>query len=137
MCYAAEDIDSIGTDQGEGAVRQAAIDYLATKGMFPIKANDMVLLSVNARLQSPGPARLVCATTSVEHPSKPVYRSYTRLALAISGFLLEDDGQGGCSVTQLTDLSALASWVPGRIVRMVTETMIPKSLVKIGETARQ
>lgn len=137
MCYAAEDIDSLGLDQGQGAVRQAAVDYLATKGMFPVKANDMVLLSVNARLKGSGPMRLVCATTSVEHPSKPVFRSYTRMSLAISGFLAEDDGQGGCRVTQLTDLSALASWVPSRLIRVVTETMIPKSLVKIGETAKE
>lgn len=44
---------------------------------------------------------------SVEHPDKPVYRSYTRMSLTISGFMAEDDGQGGCTVTQLTDLSAL------------------------------
>lgn len=67
----------------------------------------MVLLSVNAQLLPEGRKRLVCATTSVEHPSKPVFRSYTRMKLSVSGFIAEEDGLGGSRVTQLTDLSAL------------------------------
>ena len=59
------------------------------------------------------------------------------MTLSVSGFMAEEDGQGGTKVTQLTDLSALGSWVPGKIVKMVTESVIPKSLVKIGEVARR
>lgn len=113
MCYATEQIEAMALSQSHvdvhTAERQASVDYLATKGMFPVKANDMVLLSVNATLTPTATAktRLVCATTSVEHPSKPPTRSYTRMSLSISGFVAEDDGQGGSRVTQLTDLSAL------------------------------
>ena len=65
MCYATEEMESIGpADQSEAATRQANITYLATKGMFPIKANDMVMLSANAKLLPDSPLRLVCATTS-------------------------------------------------------------------------
>jgi len=65
MCYATEEIEQIGlADQTEGATRQATLSYLATKGMFPVKANDMVMLSVNARLYPEKPLRLVCATTT-------------------------------------------------------------------------
>lgn len=65
MCYSAEEMDAIGSlDQSDEATRQASITYLATKGMFPIKANDMVMLSANARLLPEKPLRLVCATTS-------------------------------------------------------------------------
>lgn len=74
---------------------------------------------------------------SVEHPSKPVVRGYSRMQLTISGFIAEElPGGEGTRVTQLTDLSALGSWVPSKIIRMVTESMIPKSLAKIGEVAR-
>ena len=113
MCYATEQMEAMALAQSHvdahTAERQASVDYLATKGMFPVKANDMVLLSVNATLTptSTAKTRLVCATTSVEHPSKPPTRSYTRMSLSISGFVAEDDGQGGSRVTQLTDLSAL------------------------------
>ena len=58
------------------------------------------------------------------------------MQLTTSGFIAEEDSQGGTRVTQLTDLSALGSWVPGKIIKMVTESMIPKSLVKIGEVAK-
>lgn len=66
MTSMTEDLDSIGMEEQGGAIsRQATITYLATKGMFPVKANDMVMLSVNARLMpTDGPVRLVCATTS-------------------------------------------------------------------------
>lgn len=69
MCQEALNLDTIGTgpDRPKGRRREASIDYLATKGMFLIKANDMVLLSVNARLYPKDKLRLVCATTSCVH----------------------------------------------------------------------
>ena len=53
--------------------REGTVDYLAIKGMFPVKAKDMVLLScfgqlgakANAVAGSISQRRLVCATTSV------------------------------------------------------------------------
>ncbi|KAK9894624.1 Bet v1-like protein [Cystobasidium minutum MCA 4210] len=139
MCQEALNLESIGTgaDRNKSCWREASVDYLATKGMFLIKANDMVLLSINARLYPKDKIRLVCATTSVEHPDKPPTSSFSRMQLSISGFIAEDDGTGGSRVTQITDLSALGSWVPSRVIRMVTENLIPKSLVKIGMAAKE
>jgi hypothetical protein len=66
MCQEAKNLDSVGMgpDRPVKFRREASVDYLATKGMFLVKANDMVLLSVNARLHPAQPLRLVCATTS-------------------------------------------------------------------------
>lgn len=35
MCSAAEEMETIGSDQSQGATRQASVTYMATKGMFP------------------------------------------------------------------------------------------------------
>lgn len=106
---------------------------------------------------------LYCATTSITHPSKPVTKSHTRMNLSISGFLAEELPGGGSRVTQVTDLSGLgceyfswflwpfsfrlysadlsysrlmgAAWVPSAIIRTVTQTLIPKSLTKLGIVA--
>lgn len=72
-----------------------------------------------------------------------------------SGFILEEEEGGGCRVTQVTDLSGLGStfspfrcffiglsltpriagWVPSAIIRTVTQTLLPKSLTKLGKAA--
>lgn len=66
MCQEASNLDAIGIgpDRPKTRRREASVDYLATKGMFLVKANDMVLLSVNAQLYPTKSRRLVCATTS-------------------------------------------------------------------------
>lgn len=53
------------------------------------------------------PIRIYCATTSYEHPDHPPKSGYNRMPLGISGFLIEDDGKGGSTITQVTDLSGL------------------------------
>lgn len=76
------------------------------------------MLSVSAQLP-PSPStipstpdkpvlRIVCATTSVENDSKPPgQKGYARMELDIAGFVLEEDGQGGVLLTQLTDVRRL------------------------------
>lgn len=80
MCQEALNLESMGTgkDRTKAHRREASVDYLATKGMFLIKANDMVLLSINARLYPTDKVRLVCATTSCV--CLPVYRSFQDLS---------------------------------------------------------
>lgn len=51
--------------------------------------------------------RIYCATTSFEHPDHPPRSGFNRMPLGIAGFLIEDDGQGGSKITQITDLSGL------------------------------
>jgi hypothetical protein len=83
----------------------------------------MVLLSVAGRLpsspttsnqsyESPSnlsssPLQIFCATTSFSHPSVPIKSGFNRMELGISGFLLEEDGEGGSKIVQVTDLSGL------------------------------
>lgn len=66
MCQEALNLEAIGagSNRGKSSRREASVDYLATKGMFLVKANDMVLLSINARLYPTEKVKLVCATTS-------------------------------------------------------------------------
>lgn len=52
--------------------------------------------------------RLFSATTSFDHPAKPPTKEYARMKTS-SGFVIEDDGQGGSRILQLTDLSGLGS----------------------------
>lgn len=62
------------------------------------------------------------------------------MQIGISGFIVEDDefeGKKGIRLTQLTDLSGLGKWIPGKVLSVVTQTMIPKSLRKIGKAAKE
>lgn len=106
---------------------------------------DLVLLSVITRLP-PSPSRvpqsgdenvmrMVCATSSVEHPSKPPQPGCQRMELKISGFLAESDGKDGSRIVQITDLSGLGS-VPGFIINTVTGKLIPASLRRVGKLAK-
>lgn len=52
--------------------------------------------------------RLFCATQSFDHPGRPPTSAYNRMQTA-SGFVVEEDGQGGSRILQLTDLSGLGS----------------------------
>lgn len=67
------------------------MSWLAMKGVAVIKAKDMVLLSVAARLPTTRegePMRLFCATTSFKHPtSRLPSAEYNRMELGVSGFL--------------------------------------------------
>lgn len=131
MCAGAETIDefSVGGRRGN-------VIWMGMKGMAFVKAKDMVLLSVAGRLppippnveeddqsRSPTPTsdgsvvteeaptpklRLFCATTSFGHPARPPTRDFARMKTS-SGFVIEDDGQGGSRILQLTDLSGLGS----------------------------
>lgn len=137
MCCGSEQIEEF-----EVGGRRGSTSWLGMTGVGPLKAKDMVLLSVVGQLpvsstnetEDAHPLRLFAATTSFVHPSKPVNPKYNRMELGVSGFLAESVGEGS-KVTQITDLSGLGSWVPSSIVRVVTQKMIPKSLVQLGKTA--
>ncbi|KAM0791299.1 hypothetical protein ACM66B_005771 [Microbotryomycetes sp. NB124-2] len=138
--------------EGGGAKREikGAAVWLAMKGMGPIKSKDMVLLSVAGRMPDPVPQdsntvsledqkqakmRMYCATTSFEHPDYPPQSGFNRMQMGVTGFLIEEDGNGGSNIVQVTDLSGLGSWVPGAVIRTVTQTMLPKTLYKLGKVA--
>ncbi|GAA5887756.1 hypothetical protein JCM16303_005069 [Sporobolomyces ruberrimus] len=138
-----------GADEVErfeaGGVK-ANISHMKMKGMPLVKAKDLVLLSIPGRLpmkedsiETTGPLadklRIYCASTSVEHERAPVTAAFNRMELSVSGFLIEEEGEGS-RIVQITDLSGLGSWVPNAVFKTVTQTMLPKSLVKLGETAR-
>ncbi|KAK4054528.1 hypothetical protein OIV83_001022 [Microbotryomycetes sp. JL201] len=138
--------------EGNGAKREikGAAVWLAMKGMGPIKSKDMVLLSVAGRMPTPVPIdsntvsiedqkeskmRMYCATSSFEHPDYPPQSGFNRMQMGVTGFLIEEDGEGGSNIVQVTDLSGLGSWVPGAVIRTVTQTMLPKTLYKLGKVA--
>ena len=84
--------------------------WIGMKGVALIKAKDMVLLSIAGclpRSSSEEPLRIVCATTSTTHPEVPPRSDYNRMELGVSGFLIEEDGNGGSKIVQVTDLSGL------------------------------
>ncbi|KAK4056727.1 hypothetical protein OIO90_002279 [Microbotryomycetes sp. JL221] len=140
--------NGINDHGGKREIKGAAV-WLAMKGMGPIKSKDMVLLSVAGRLPVPVPQdvkqvnvesnqdkmRMYCATTSFDHPDYPPQSGFNRMQMGVTGFLIEEDGQGGSNIVQVTDLSGLGSWVPGAVIRTVTQTMLPKSLYKLGKVA--
>ncbi|GAA5982835.1 hypothetical protein JCM5350_003003 [Sporobolomyces pararoseus] len=126
--------------------RKANISHMKMKGMPLVKAKDLVLLSIPGRLplasdgiSTSGPVaeklRIYCASTSVEHERAPITSAFNRMELSVSGFMIEEEGEGS-KIIQITDLSGLGSWVPNAVFKTVTQTMLPKSLVKLGETAR-
>ncbi|GAA5925949.1 uncharacterized protein JCM15063_005169 [Sporobolomyces koalae] len=126
--------------------KKANISHMKMKGMPLVKAKDLVLLSIPGRLpmetdtiETVGPVasklRIYCASTSVEHDDAPVTPAFNRMELSVSGFVIEEEGAGS-RIIQITDLSGLGSWVPNAVFKTVTQTMLPKSLVKLGETAR-
>ncbi|GAA5910117.1 uncharacterized protein JCM6883_000559 [Sporobolomyces salmoneus] len=126
--------------------KKGNVSHMKMKGMPLVKAKDLVLLSVPGRLPqaedeipTAGPVaeklRIYCASTSVEHERAAITPAFNRMELSVSGFLIEEDGEGS-RIVQITDLSGLGSWVPNAVFKTVTQTMLPKSLVKLGETAR-
>ncbi|ORY89321.1 hypothetical protein BCR35DRAFT_300452 [Leucosporidium creatinivorum] len=160
MCRDAKEIEEVevdvevengaeGEEKGYRMLRGNVV-WIGMKGMALIKAKDMVLLSIAGRLpsstpsespsrsesSSSAPLQIFCATTSFSHPSVPPKSDFNRMELGISGFLIEEDGEGGSKIVQVTDLSGLGSWVPSAVIRTVTQTLLPKSLSKLGRTAR-
>ncbi|BGP48617.1 hypothetical protein JCM10450v2_004493 [Rhodotorula kratochvilovae] len=139
----AEGADEIERFEVEG--RRGNCLHMRMKGMAMVKAKDLVLLSVANKLptadDSPAPGkavadklRIFAATTSVDHPRVPPTPAYNRMELSVSGFLIEEVGAGS-RIVQITDLSGLGSWIPGAVIRTITQSMLPKSLVKLGAAA--
>ncbi|SCV72103.1 BQ2448_4797 [Microbotryum intermedium] len=136
--------DSMCADVGEIEMveiggRRGSCSWVAMKGMAMIKAKDLCVVSVVNRLpeEADGKVRITCSTTSFDHPKCPPKPEYNRMKLGVSGFLIEDFGEGGSQITQLTDLSGLGSWIPSAVLRTVTQTMLPKSLQRMGRTAAE
>lgn len=131
------------------------------KGMPLVKAKDLVLLSVAGTLPAvetdpAGKRRIFAASTSVEHPACPVTPAFNRMSLGVSGFII-DEVDVGSRIVQITDLSGLGcvyphstcadahvltrirnltkAWMPSAVFRTITETLLPKSLAKLGAAA--
>lgn len=119
--------------------------------MLVASKRDMVLLTADTRLDSdnassPEKVRLVSASCSVEDPSLPPRKGYSRFPLNIGGFLVEDLGSSGLPgdddvsqaairVTQVSDLGEMAAWVPASVIRMVAGSMVPRSVAAIARIA--
>ncbi|POY74631.1 hypothetical protein BMF94_2392 [Rhodotorula taiwanensis] len=134
MCAGAREVERFEVDGRRGNVLT-----MQMKGMPLVKAKDLVLLSVAGTLPSSetdpaGKRRIFAASTSVDHPACPVTPAYNRMSLGISGFVI-DEVDAGSRIIQITDLSGLGSWVPSAVFRTITETMLPKSLAKLGAAA--
>ncbi|GAA5999949.1 hypothetical protein JCM10207_005985 [Rhodosporidiobolus poonsookiae] len=137
----------------EAGDKRANVMHMKMKGMAMVKAKDLVLLSVAGTLplsssSTPPDAapiedalkpvadklRIFAATTSVIHPKLPPTPEFNRMELSVSGFLIEEVGAGS-RIVQITDLSGLGSWIPSAVIRTITQTMLPKSLIKLGAAA--
>ncbi|KAJ8294303.1 hypothetical protein OF846_002843 [Rhodotorula toruloides] len=140
MCSGASEIERFEVDGRKGNALT-----MQMKGMAMIKAKDLVLLSVAGKLPTPEDdmedgqptaekLRIFAASTSVDHPKVPPTPQYNRMTLSISGFFIEEVGKGS-KIVQITDLSGLGSWVPNSVLRTITQTMLPKSLAKLGAAA--
>ncbi|KDE09214.1 hypothetical protein MVLG_00536 [Microbotryum lychnidis-dioicae p1A1 Lamole] len=134
MCADVGEIETV-----ELGGRRGSCSWIAMKGMAMIKAKDLCVVSVVNRLpaEADGKVRITCSTTSFDHPKCPPKPEYNRMKLGVSGFLIENFGEGGSQITQLTDLSGLGSWIPSAVLRTVTQTMLPKSLQRMGRTAAE
>ncbi|KAK0544402.1 hypothetical protein OC846_006084 [Tilletia horrida] len=133
----------------------ARLEVLSFGAIFMVTARrDMVLISVDAQLpprpdesssrkrDEQPPLRLMSASQSVVHPAFPPRKKYSRFDLGIGGFLVEDltsldRSRSGIMVTQISDLGTAATWLPASIIKMVASTMVPRSIVKIADRARQ
>lgn len=126
----------------------ARLEYLRFGSIFMVaKPRDMVLLSADVRLPptSTSALRLVSACRSEVDPAKPPMKGYTRYELGVGGFMVEELGSDGtasngktgkaCQVTQLSNLGSAASWVPASVVKMVAQTMVPRSVALISKAA--
>ncbi|PWN23913.1 hypothetical protein BCV69DRAFT_13585 [Microstroma glucosiphilum] len=126
----------------------ARLEYLRFGSIFMVaKPRDMVLLSADVRLPptSASALRLVSACRSEVDPAKPPVKGYTRYDLGVGGFMVEELGTDGttstartgkaCQVTQLSNLGSAASWVPASVVKMVAQTMVPRSVALISKAA--
>lgn len=134
MCAGAREVERF-----EVAGRRGNVLTMQMKGMPLVKAKDLVLLSVAGTLPAAeadpaGKRRIFAASTSVDHPECPVTSAYNRMSLSISGFVIEETDLGS-RIIQITDLSGLGSWVPSAVFRTITESMLPKSLAKLGAAA--
>ncbi|GAA5887872.1 hypothetical protein JCM6882_000783 [Rhodosporidiobolus microsporus] len=144
MTQGAEEVEKF-----EAGGKKANCMHMKMKGMAMVKAKDLVLLSVSGTLptshSSPLSApitptlplapklRVFAATTSVDHPRYPPTPDFNRMELAVSGFMIEEANEGkGSRIVQITDLSGLGSWIPSAVIRTITQTLLPKSLIKLG-----
>ncbi|GAA5820587.1 hypothetical protein JCM11251_003064 [Rhodosporidiobolus azoricus] len=149
MTSGAEEVEKFET---EG--RKANVCHMKMKGMAMVKAKDLVILSVPGTLPTSHattpsapitPAlplaphqRIFAATTSVIDPRCPITPEFNRMELAVSGFMIEEANEGkGSRIVQITDLSGLGSWIPSAVMRTITQTLLPKSLIKLGAAAAQ
>lgn len=82
--------------------------------------------------------RIFAASTSVLHPQYPPTPEYNRMEVSISGFVIEEaNGGKGSRICQITDLSGLGRWIPSAVINTITQTMLPKALIKLGVAAAE
>ncbi|CAO1629996.1 unnamed protein product [Sympodiomycopsis kandeliae] len=121
------------------------IEYLKFGSIFMVaKPRDMILLSADVRLPSnhESSLRLVSSCKSIIDPSKPPVKGYTRFELGVGGFMVEElgsdefrPGRKAIRVTQLSNLGEMAAWVPSSVIKMVAQSLVPRSLNLIAKAA--
>ncbi|GAA5967875.1 hypothetical protein JCM11641_005793 [Rhodosporidiobolus odoratus] len=155
MTASGEELERFEVEGG----RRANVMWMKMKGMAMVKAKDLVLLSIPGTFPTLSTAssipdaeapvsdstkpvashlKLFAATTSVSHLRAPITNEFNRMQLDVSGFVIEEvNGGKGSRIVQITDLSGLGSWIPSAIMRTITTTMLPKSLIKLGAAAAE
>ncbi|CEH15516.1 START-like domain [Ceraceosorus bombacis] len=125
---------------GLGSLKQALrVEEMRFGSVFMVaKPRCLRLLSVDVQLASTAdsPMRLASISASTRGPAPP--KGYTQFELGIGGFLVEAiPAQDGIRVTQLSDLGEVAAWVPQSVVKLVSATLVPRSLANIAKIAKR
>ncbi|CCF51088.1 uncharacterized protein UHOR_00944 [Ustilago hordei] len=123
--------------EGDGSAEMARavaarVELLRFGSIFMVaKARDMVLLSVDARLPSNGPLRLVSTSQSIVHPSLPPRKGYTRFELRTGGFMVEDLGDD-----RVPDIAASELGKSPSSATSTNGSHIRKGLLALGRRGR-
>ncbi|KAJ1928601.1 hypothetical protein IWQ60_001895 [Tieghemiomyces parasiticus] len=126
----------LATATPDNPLATTRIQYVRTKPVWPTSARDVVLLSLNCRLDD---GRYMSVTQSVSHPDCPEYKDegYVRMSAGVSGQIVTPlpvaDGQGPrCRVIQIADGNP-GGWIPQSVVRFVATKAMPQSFVKVAK----
>lgn len=132
-----EGVERVVERQGDGE----EVVWVGMKGLLGglVGAKDLCLSSSIGRIEDEGGTlTLVCASKSIAHPLCPSRKGFKRIKIGVSGFIISSPKLGtGSEIIQVADLSGLGSWIPASVINAVTQTFIPKSLIRLGEVAEK
>ncbi|KAJ3117019.1 START domain-containing protein 10 [Nowakowskiella sp. JEL0407] len=117
LCVSASIIESIDAS--------TKIQYMKTKGVFPVAPRDTVVL---AYIQKLSQQKYLNVTRSITHPSCPEYSGVVRMDAKIAGQVVYRAPSGDprcCRVVQIVD-GDLKGNIPARIISFVATQAVPK-----------